>query len=290
MKLLNDFINLITYKEPNRYNFVLPKSTDSQNLDNPPPSSEEKTLESEKIFPSIDVNKEYIKNKYSFDINSDIKMREFYITIKGKEYSSFLFYIEGMIDSESINKFVIEPLMLKSASLTTKEKHEIVSMAVTNNVSVRRVKKFDLSTYILECLVPQNDVQTESKFKKIFQKVNAGVSALFIDTLDTAFLIDAKGFDKRSVSPPENETIIRGSQEGFIEAIRTNTSLLRRIVNSENFVIEEMDVGKISHTQVAVCYLKNVANNDLVNEVKHRIKNLAIDYLISSRSTRTTNR
>lgn len=290
MKILNDFINLITYKEPNRYNFVLPKSTDSQNLDNPPPSSEEKTLESEKIFPSIDVNKEYIKNKYSFDINSDIKMREFYITIKGKEYSSFLFYIEGMIDSESINKFVIEPLMLKSASLTTKEKHEIVSTAVTNNVSVRRVKKFDLSTYILECLVPQNDVQTESKFKKIFQKVNAGVSALFIDTLDTAFLIDAKGFDKRSVSPPENETIIRGSQEGFIEAIRTNTSLLRRIVNSENFVIEEMDVGKISHTQVAVCYLKNVANNDLVNEVKYRIKNLAIDYLISSRSTRTINR
>ena len=63
-----------------------------------------------------------------------------------------------------------------------------------------------------------------------------------IPVKDSVFLIDAKGFDKRSITPPENEIIIRGSQEGFIENIRTNTSLLRRLVNNENLVIEDMNV------------------------------------------------
>ena len=58
--------------------------------------------------------------------------------------------------------------------------------------------------------------------------------------------------------------------------------MLRRIINSENLIIEDCTIGKISKTNVAICYLKNIANSDLVNEVKYRINNLAIDYVISS--------
>lgn len=277
MKFLDDFINLITYKAPSEYNFILPNSKKKSD------SNKDTTQkDTEKVYPSIDVNKECIKDKYHFDINSDIKIREFFINIRGKQYSAFLLFIDGMINSEQINKFVIEPLMIKNESNMTTDNNEVVSTAVTNNVTVKRVKKFDIKNYVLECLVPQNDVSTEEKFKDIISKVNAGNSALFIDTINTAFLIDAKGFEKRSVSAPENESVIRGAQEGFIEAIRTNTSLIRRIVNSENLVIEDTTVGKISNTQVAICYLKNVANSELVKEVKHRIENIGIDYLVSS--------
>lgn len=286
MKILENLINLITYKEPKEYNFVLPKAKEIDDFDNSPLASMSKSEDSEKeedkVFPSVNVNLEFVKNKYSADINSDIKTREFYINVRGKQYSAFLLYIEGMIDSNSINKFVIEPLMLKNHSNLSNENPDIVVTSVTNNVTVRRVKKFDLKTYISECLVPQNDVSTGDKFSEIIGKVNAGVSALFIDTLDTAFLIDAKGFEKRAVSPPDNENIIRGSQEGFVESIRTNTTLLRRIINNENLIIEETNIGKISKTQVAVCYLKNIANDELVKEVKYRLDNLGIDYLISS--------
>ncbi len=58
--------------------------------------------------------------------------------------------------------------------------------------------------------------------------------------------------------------------------------MLRRLINNENLVIEESTVGKISKTNVAICYLKNIANSNLVNEVKFRINNLDIDYIISS--------
>lgn len=98
----------------------------------------------------------------------------------------------------------------------------------------------------------------------------------------TAFCIETKGFEGRSVSEPITESIVRGSQEAFVENIRTNTSMLRKIVNNEHLIIEETEVGKISKTKVAICYIDNIANDDLVAETKYRINNLNIDYLLSS--------
>ncbi len=244
MKLIDNLINLLKFKESNDYNFVLPDANASQDIQTTNNSSELEPLENitENVYTSIDVNLEYVKVKYNVLINSDIKLRNFFINAKGKQYSAFLLYIDGMIDSESINKFVIEPLMLKNISNTSTSEQNIVNTAVTNNAVVRRVKKFNLIDYISECLVPENDVSTSQKFDDIFQKVNAGLSALFIDTIDTVFLIDAKGFETRSIAPPKNEIVIRGPQEGFVESIRTNTSLLRRFINNENFIIEDISV------------------------------------------------
>ena len=244
MKYIEDLINCIKYKEKNEYSFFLPNADSTQTCDTNSFGDKLKPLDEieESVYPSIDVNLDYINVKYNTLINSDIKIRKFFINVKNKQYSAFLLYIDGMIDTKSINKFVIEPLMIKNRSNINTENPDVVSTAVTNNVVVRRMKKFDLASYISECLVPQNDVTTSNKFSEIFKQVNIGVSALFIDTISTVFLIDAKGFDKRSITPPENEIIIRGSQESFIENIRTNTSLLRRLVNNENLVIEDLSV------------------------------------------------
>ncbi len=244
MKFIDSFLNLIKYKEKEEYNFILPDADASQDSQTSNNSQELEPLEkvNETVYPSIDVNLEYVKVKYNVLINSDIKIREFFINAKNRQYRAFLLYIDGMIDTESINKFVIEPLMLKNISNTNSSDENIVSTAVTNNAVVRRIKKFNLVDYISECLIPQNDISTSTKFKDVFKQVNSGISALFVDTINTVFLIDAKGFEKRSITPPENEIVIRGPQEGFIESIRTNTSLLRRFVNNENFIIEDMSV------------------------------------------------
>lgn len=103
-----------------------------------------------------------------------------------------------------------------------------------------------------------------------------------MDTLNIVFDIDVKGFKQRSVEKPENEIVIRGSQEAFTENLRTNTSLLRRFVNNESLIIENLEVGSLTKTKCAVCYMKNIANNDLVGEVKYRLNNLEVDSIISS--------
>ena len=81
---------------------------------------------------------------------------------------------------------------------------------------------------------------------------------------------------------PNNEIVIKGPHEAFVENIRTNTSLIRRIVNNENLVIENLEIGKITKTKCAVCYMQDITNTDLVSEVKYRLNNLEIDSLLSS--------
>lgn len=273
----NLFKKLFLYQEPSTdYSFSLSESTSKRNSmqDN---NSDGEQKNNTNLYSNLDVNLDYIKVKYNALINSDIKIREFNLTINGKEYKSALLFIDGLINSESINDFILRPLMSKSKKIQSS-----VPSAITNNISVRRIKKFNLEDYIYNSLIPQNSMKKVKTFEDVFSGVNIGDCALIVDTLSTCFVIDVKGFESRSISEPKNETVIRGSQESFVEKLRTNTSMLRRLINNENLIIEDTAVGKISKTKIAICYLKNIANNDLVAEVKYRINNLNLDHITSS--------
>ena len=102
----------------------------------------------------------------------------------------------------------------------------------------RKVKRFNLADYIESCLIPQNTLKQQNVFDDIFAGVNSGNCGLFVDTLSVGFDIDVKGFKQRSITKPENEVVIKGSHEAFVENLRTNTSLIRRFTNNENLVIE----------------------------------------------------
>ena len=280
---IKDFINeTFGYKPKDVYLFTLPTNSDSPDSTTVQ-NSKETTQEIKSVFPSIDVNLDYLKTKYNLLINSDIIVREFNLNARGKQYKALLLYIDGMVDSQILNNFVLEPLMLRNRNnLFDGEQNRIISEAVTNNITVRKIKKFNLSDYIENCLIPQNSIKQQSSFSDIFAGVNAGNCALFVDTLSVAFDIDVKGFKQRSISKPENEIVIKGPHEAFVENLRTNTSLLRRLINNENLVIESLSIGKVTKTQCAVCYMKDIANDDLVAEVKYRLNNLDIDSIISS--------
>jgi len=272
MKFKNFFDNLFKYRDEKEYEFLLPNS--SNNLPNT-----NIELESKDVFPTLSVNIEYLKIKYNLLINSDIKIRKFALPVKNKKVAAALLFIDGMVNETTITNSVLQPLLLRN-SIHMKD----IQSDKSGRISVKNPKsqKFDLESFIYNGLIPHNSISKETDFKNIITKVNAGFCALFVDTISTAFCVETKGFEGRSISEPITENIVRGSQEAFVENIRTNTSMLRKIINNENLIIEEVKVGKISRTQVAICYIENVANNDLIAETKYRVNNLNIDYLLSS--------
>lgn len=294
---VKQYLHKIFYEDnPTDYDFTIGETTNSVVIDKSttfPSSAENLELTNESlqcfdtskdtVFQSLDVNLEYIKVRFNSMVNSDVIIREFTLNARGKQYRAFLVFIDGMINADMINNFILKPLMLKNtANSFDGSQNRVLSEVKTNNITVRKVKKFDILEYISTCLLPQNAVNKFTKFDDIIAGINAGNCALFLDTINFAFDIEVKGFSQRGLGNPENEIVIRGAQVGFTENLRTNTSLLRRYVNNENLIIESTNVGKISKTPCAVCYLKNVANSDLVAEVKYRINNLGVDYLISS--------
>ncbi len=274
-KMIKNFI----WKPDTEYQFSIPDSNEKKENY---VSCEDLNLP-KNIFTDISANINFVKSKYNSLINSDIILREFVINVRNTQYKAFLLFVDGLVDSDLINNYILKPLMLKNSANSFIDSKNIVSESVTNNnIKIKKVKKIDIVDYISDSLLPQNSVNKEQSFENLFSGVNSGNCALFIDTLNFAFDIEVKGFKQRSLGSPSTEIIIKGPQEAFVENIRTNTSLLRRIVNSEDLVIENINIGSVTKTKCVVCYMQNIANDDLVAEVKYRLNNLKIDSILSS--------
>ena len=252
------------------------------NLDN----NTTKDVEPKKIFTEIDKNLDFLKYKYNALICNDVIIREFSLLAQNIEYKAFVMYIDGMVDSPVINEFILSSLMMRNrANIFDDKQKKFVSEEKIDNVTLKNFKKSkdkNLVDFIYNSLIPQNSVDKVTDFSDVYSAINMGNCMLFVDSLDTAFNLDVKGFKQRNIDSPSNEVVVRGSQEAFVENIRTNTSMIRRLVNNENLVMETLTVGQITKTQVSIGYIKSLANEDLVAEVRYRINNLSVDYLISS--------
>ena len=102
MNLSKFFSELLKINTFNTYDFNIKPNTVSSESETP----------NGNVLPSILYNLDFVKSKYSTFINSDIIIRDFTLNIKEKDYSAFLLYIDGMINSNSINDFVLKPLLL----------------------------------------------------------------------------------------------------------------------------------------------------------------------------------
>ena len=291
---MNNFFNymkkLLGYKPNEDYNFTISgETTNSENQStnsNDFSNNELEKIEPKKIFTELSKNIEFLKYKYNALISKDIIIREFSILAHNIEYKAFIMCIDGMVDSELLNNSIISPLMLRNrANIFDEKQKKFISEKEIDKVKIKQYKTekdFDLENYIYNSLIPQNSVEKIDKFSDVYSSINMGNCVLFIDSLNSAFDLDIKGFKQRSIDTPSNEVVIRGSQESFVENLRTNTSIIRRLVNNENLIIESTSVGKLSKTNVSIGYINGIANKNLVAEIRYRINNLDIDYLTSS--------
>ena len=214
MNLKTSLYNIFSYKPNLNNDFSLSES---------PNNISEKKI-NQNIYLEYDKNINFIKDKYSLLINSDIVLKEFIINIKNKTFKAFLLFIDGMINSESINSSVLEPLLLKNSIRMNTPSSEIKK--------INNIKKFDLKEFLLNHLIQENSITIEDNFENTFSKINSGYTALFVESLNIAICIEAKKLAGRSITTPQSESIVRGSHESYIENIRTKNSLLRKIINN----------------------------------------------------------
>lgn len=215
------------------------------------------------INKNLHINMEYIKSVYNIPANSDVLLREFDISVNGKIIHAFMVFIDGMVDRNIINRSILQPLMVMS------------------NLEVKNFEDHIVS-YIYKQLIPQNQISMVTEFQKIIDGVNFGGCGIFIDGLDVALIADVKGWEHRTVDRPNTELVLRGPQEGFTEVLRVNTALIRKILKDENLIVESLEVGKRNKMPCAVMYIKDIANDSLVDEVKKRLKSLDIAYIFDS--------
>lgn len=212
------------------------------------------------VSPDLNVNIAYIKELFSLPQNGDIVTREFTVQLRNTSYRAFIICVEGLSSAVSIDEFILKPLMLLNNST---DKDGLEKLVETGLLTHTQVKK-------------------NNNINELLLTVNIGNAVLFIDTLTSGFTMDVKSWEHRNVGNPENEAVIQGPHEGFNEVLRCNTALIRKTLNTPNLVMENIPVGKTSKSPGAIAYLKNVANESLVAEVKKRISSIDAEYVLSS--------
>src|SRR5690606_25376913 len=81
---------------------------------------------------------------------------------------------------------------------------------------------------------------------------------------------------------PTTQSVVRGPKEAFTENLRTNTVLIRRKIKSPDPWTEKLEIGKETKTIVEVMYLKGIANDKVVQEVRNRLNKIQIDGIFES--------
>lgn len=202
-----------------------------------------------KIQNSVSKNREMFGQTFNYPVNGDIVFRDF--TFRGKE--GFAIYIEGMAAGDKISDFILRPLF----------NHDNASKDIKNIVQV-------------------SNLSNETDFDKTVSAILQGDCVLCIDGKTAAYVCEIKGFDKRGVESPLVESSIVGAQEAFTETLRTNTTLIHKIIKSPELTTEIVTVGKLGNLSCGVIYMNGIANSELVNEVKRRLRGIDADFVQSA--------
>ncbi len=113
-------------------------------------------------------------------------------------------------------------------------------------------------------------------------KLQSGFAIIIINGCTSAIGIGIQGYNTRGVDEPSSELNVRGSREGFVEAVRTNMSMIRRRIKSPTLVFEMQQLGSRSNTDICVCYISDKADPKLLQNVKERIKSVDLNTILES--------
>ncbi|QST00606.1 spore germination protein [Pontibacillus sp. ALD_SL1] len=87
---------------------------------------------------------------------------------------------------------------------------------------------------------------------------------------------------RRAVSRAENESLVLGPQIAFTESMVTNLNIIRWRLDTPEFKTEKLIIGTEIPTEVRIVYLKNIANDDLINTVRQRLEDLDVNDVMDS--------
>ncbi|WP_297870356.1 spore germination protein [uncultured Oscillibacter sp.] len=136
----------------------------------------------------------------------------------------------------------------------------------------------DMQAFI-DRFISFSEVDVSRDPEDIATSVLMGKSLLLVEGLSGAALIDAKDYPGRGVNEPPDGKVLRGSHDGFIEAVVPNMALLRRRIRDPHLTMEGLKVGKRSRTDAVLCYLDDKADPELLEAVREKLNAIDVNSL-----------
>ena len=193
---------------------------------------------------SLDKIEKYMEERIGLGVSFDLGIRKLKILKKRVD----LYYVNGLTDSLIIVKLIEELVEIND------NERQIIENRIVHD-SVERIKTMD----------------------ELVDQVLSGLIAIVIEGEKRAFVVDVRSYPGRMPQEPDTEKVIRGSRDGFVENIILNTALTRRRIKDERLRFEITSVGERSKTDIALGYIKDIANPDIVDIIRKEIEGIKID-------------
>ena len=204
--------------------------------------------DTKKISPSFEENIAYMNEVLPVKESFDVIRRE--IEIGGKE--AVFFFIDGFMKDEAMLK-IMDSFLSVSAQDMPEDADDFVQRHV-----------------------PYVEVDILEDFDEVIRNVLAGTTCLFIDGYKECICIDCRTYPARSVDEPDKDRSLRGSRDGFVETIVFNTALMRRRIRDPHLIMEMVEAGQASRTDIAICYMSDRVDGELLDNLKKRIESLQL--------------
>ena len=204
-----------------------------------------------KVFSKRDKNVDYMNQMLPVEDSFDIVQRD--IQIGGKDAT--FYFIDGFTKDESMLKIMDSFFNIKEGDMPK-----------------------DAAAFATTC-IPYVEVDVIGDFDQIFRNLLSGVTCLFIDGYQACLAIDCRTYPARSVDEPDKDKSLRGSRDGFVETIVFNTALMRRRIRDRHLVMKMLEVGESSRTDVALCYMEDRVDHELLKNLNYRIRDIKVDDL-----------
>lgn len=205
---------------------------------------------SQEISKKLDENLAYMKDLLGVGECFDVIFREYHI---GKKRAAS-FSINGMTNDVLLTNVFQDMLTLNQEQLTVNLMEKVFYSRATHSQVKKTVDMDEAVTSIL-----------------------SGELIFLIDGEAEVLIFDARSYPARMPEESNIEKVTRGSRDSFVETLPFNTALIRRRLRDPKLRFSIVKVGKRSKCDVAIGYIKDITNADLVETVKERLEKITID-------------
>lgn len=225
---------------------------DQTNVQNESPAFKEGKENNDRALTSrLSDNLNAFREVFGYPDNISFKTRDVFVSPLKRD--GVLLFLEGTVEPKSIEQNIVEPLLTSSATI---------------------VKEDNIAQELLKKTLTTSTGRSISNLEDGIQDLLHGSCVLLVEGLSEALSMSNSGFEKRSVTTPQVENVLRGPKEAFVESSEVNRSLMRKYLKDHHLICESISVGEMTAKQVTVMYLNNIADPKIVNKVKERIKRI----------------
>lgn len=207
---------------------------------------------------NIEQNEAFLREQ--FHHCSDFMIRSFKLK---DDTLLFIAYLDGMIRVQSVEENILKPLILGEPPSGLDRLQSLTEMIRSN-------------------WLPLTNVQTDDSMEKLVQHILQGSLAVLVEGEASALIAQVQDFETRSIQEPKKEAALRGSKEGFVESLRTNTTMIRRRIIHKDLKLESFTIGKYTQTDVALVYVQGLADEKVLDQVREKLSGIETDSVIDS--------